>query len=175
MPHELRNKLTIADIMVLVAAAAVGSWGAVVYRVFPLPMIPQPGSWLISLLSSIPVAAALTVGFLLVPVRTLRGRVRRVFRQPGTALCAAAVTVLLAVLVRWVFRASFKPYVDGSLWIYVAQIIGEWARTCGLGIMAATALLVLGGRLRLQLGWIEWVRLALAAYWVVLFLIFSVL
>jgi hypothetical protein len=174
MPGELRHKLTIFDAMVLVAAVAVGNWGAVVYRVFPLPIV-QSGSWLLPLLWSIPVVAALTVGFLLVPVRTLRGRVRRVFRQPGAVLCAAAVTVLLAVLVRWGLRAWFKLYLDGSLWIYVAQIIYEWARTCGLGIMAAAALLVFGGRFRPQFGWIEWARLALAAYWLVLFLIFSVL
>jgi hypothetical protein len=169
-----RHKLTIFDAMVLVAATAIGNWGAVVYRVFPLPIV-QSGSWLLPLLWSIPVVAALTVGFLLVPVRTLRGRVRRVFRQPGTALCAAAVTTLLAVLVRWGLRAWFKPYLDGSLWIYVGQIIYEWARTCGLGIMAAIALLILGGRLRRQLGWIEWMRLALGAYWLAVFLIFSVL
>jgi hypothetical protein len=37
------------------------------------------------------------------------------------------------------------------------------------------ALLILGGRLRLHVGWIEGMRLALAAYWLAVFLIFSIL
>jgi len=44
MANEPRNKLTIFDAMLLVAAAAVGAWGTAAYRAgFPLPMIARPG------------------------------------------------------------------------------------------------------------------------------------
>ena len=66
-----------------------------------------------------------------------------------------AVAALLGVVIRWSLRAWITPYVDGSLWIYGAQILFEWARTCGLGIMAAMALMFMGGRLRRQVGCVE--------------------
>jgi hypothetical protein len=115
MSDELRQKLTIFDAMMLVAAVAVGVWGAAAYRAFPLPFLPQPLAWLPSLLMSVPVAAALTGGLLMAPVRTLRERIRRVFRRPGTALCLAAATALLGVMIRWSLRAWMVPFVDGSL------------------------------------------------------------
>src|ERR1700722_18726451 len=102
MADELRHKLAISDAMVLVAAAALGAWGAAAYRAgFPLPIIAHPGLPVLPLLQSVPFAAALTGGFLAVPVRTLRSRIRRVFRQPGTALCVAAAAALLGVVTRW--------------------------------------------------------------------------
>jgi hypothetical protein len=174
MAEELRRRLTIFDAMILIAAAAVGFWGAAAYRAFPLPFLPQPPSWLPLLLMSVPVAAALTGGFLAVPVRTLRERTRRAYRQPGTALCLVASAALLGVLARWSLRAWMVPFVDGSLWIYGACVLADWAKWCGLGVVAALPLLFLGGRLRRQAGWIEWVRLALGAYWLTVFLIFCV-
>jgi len=61
MANELRHELTIFDAMVLVAAAAVGAWGATAYRAgFPLPIIARPGLPVLPLLLSVPVAAALT-------------------------------------------------------------------------------------------------------------------
>lgn len=63
----------------------------------------------------------------------------------------------------------------GSLWIYAASLLYEWARSCGPGVVAGMSLLILGGSIRLQRGRIESVRLALAADWLALFTIFSVL
>lgn len=175
MADELRRKLTIFDAMILVAAAAVGVWGAAAYRAFPLPVVSPPPAWLPPLLMSVPITAALTVGFLVIPMRTLRERTRRVSRQPGTALCLTAAAALLGVLVRWTLRAWMVPFADGSLWIYGAEVLIESAKWCGLGVGAALPLLFLGGRLRRQVRGIEWVRLALAAYWLTVFLIFSAL
>jgi hypothetical protein len=177
MPNELQNKLTIFDAMLLIAAVGIGTWGAAAYKSFPFPPVSNPDSWMIPLLCrSIPVTAALTVGFLAVPIRTLRGRVRRAFRQePGTAMCAAATAVLLVVVIRWAYRAYVAPHNYPPMWILGEWIFYEWANMCGLGIIVTMALLTLGGKTRCQFGWIEWMRLALAAYWLVLFLIFSVL
>jgi hypothetical protein len=174
MANQLRHKLTIFDTMILVATAALGAWGAAAYKSFPLPIIARPGLPVFPLLLSVPVAAALTGGLLAVPARTLRERARRVFRQPGTALCVAVAAVLLGVMTRWSLRAWITPYVDGSMWIYGASILYEWAKSGGLGVVAAMVLLILAGRLRLPVGWIEWLRLVVAAYWLVMFLIFSV-
>ena len=41
MADELRHKLTIFDGMILVAAAAVGAWGAAAYGAFPLTILPS--------------------------------------------------------------------------------------------------------------------------------------
>jgi hypothetical protein len=82
---------------------------------------------------------------------------------------------MLGVVTRWSLRAWITPYVDGSLWVYGASVVYEWARSCGLGVVVALALLILGTRLRRQVGWIECVRLALAIYWLAVFLIFSAL
>jgi hypothetical protein len=166
--------LTIFDVMVLVAAAAFGTWGAAAYRTgIPVPIIARPG--LFPLLLSVPVAAALTCGFVAVPARTLRERTRRLSREPGTALCAAAAVALLGVVIRWSLRAWVTPYVDGTVWIYGAQVLYQAGAWCGLAVMASMAPLILSRRFRHPVGWIECMRLALAVYWLTLFIIFSVL
>ncbi len=174
MPDDRRQKLTILDAMVLVAAAAFCTWGAAAYRAgFPLPIIERPGLPVPSLLLSVPCSAALTWAFIAVPVRTVRVRAGRVSRHAGTALCAAATTAMVSVVTRWLLLAWITPHDDGSLFVYGASVLFEWARSCGIGVAAAATLLIMGRRLRLTVGWVEWVRLALAAYWLAMFLIFS--
>src|SRR4051812_8378100 len=99
MAGVLGRKLTIFDVMVLVAASAVGAWGVAAYRAgFPVPLMARPGLPVLPLLLSVPVAAALTRGAVAVPARTLRERTGRLSREPGTALCAAAVAASLGVV-----------------------------------------------------------------------------
>jgi hypothetical protein len=172
----VRHQLTILDAMVVVAAAALGTWVAAAYKAgFPLPIIARPGVPLFPLVLSVPVAVALTCGLLAVPVRTLRARACRITRQPGTALCAGAAAAFLGVVVRWLLGAWFFPYVDGSSWKYGPRIPYESASWCGLGVLATLGVLALGGRVRYVGGTNEWMRLALAGYWLVVFVIFSVL
>jgi len=59
---------------------------------------------------------------------------------------------MLGVATRWSLRAWITPYVDASLWVYGASVLYEWARSCGLGVLAGLALLILGRRLRRQRG-----------------------
>ncbi len=171
MADLVRREMTILDLMILIAAVAAGSWGATAYRAgIPLPFIARPG-YPMPFFLSVPLAAALTWGFLVVPVRTLRARTRRMTRHPGTALCTAAAAASLGVLARWSLRVWITPYMDGSPFLYGAKILYDWASWCGLGVVAALALLALGGRLRRPTGWIEAVRLTLGAYWLAVFLI----
>ena len=107
------------------------------------------------------------------PAGTLRGRARRVFRQPGTALCAAAA--LLGVVIRWSLRVWITPYVDGSLWIYGAQGVYDWPGRAAKESWRPWPCWSWARRFRWQAGWVEWVRLTLAAYWISMFAIFSVL
>jgi hypothetical protein len=172
MPAPTARGLALADLMILVAAAAVGAWGAAVYRAgIPIPIIARPGLPLLPLLRSVPLAAALTWALLVIPVRTLRARTRRLTRQPGSAACVGAAAATLGVVTRWSLRAWITPYADGSLFVYGARILYEWAAWCGLGVAAALALLALKGCLRTQIGWVEGLRLGLGAYWLVAFLI----
>jgi hypothetical protein len=176
MAGELRDKPTIFDVMVLVAASALGAWGASAYRAgIPLSLIDRPGLPVFPLLLSVPVAAALTWGTIVVPVRSLRERVRRLSRQPGTVLCVGAAVVSLGVVARWSLRAWITPFVDGSPWVYGARILYESASWCGLGALAAFAPLILEGKFRRRVGWIDWVRFTLTAYWLAMFAIFSIL
>ena len=68
-----------------------------------------------------------------------------------------------------------RPFVDGSAWIYGAWVLLDSARWCGLAVVAVAPLLLLSGRPRRRQGWIEWMRLSLAAYWFIVFLVFSTL
>ena len=82
----MRHQLTVADAMVMVAAAAIEFWGAISYKSgIPLSFVDRPGLPLFPLLVSVPVAAAFTWLFLAVPVRTLGKRARQIRLQPGTA------------------------------------------------------------------------------------------
>jgi hypothetical protein len=76
-------------------------------------------------------------------------------------------------LSRWLLRAWFRPYRGGSAFVYGARFLFDSASWCGLGIVAALALLALGGRLRYHGGWVEALRWGLALYWVMMFLIFT--
>ena len=103
MPDELRHKLTIFDLMFLIGAAAFGAWCLAPYhRALSGPML------------SVPVAAALTLGLIGVPTRTVHERLRQISRHPGTALCAGSAAVMLAVVIRLSIRAWFTSHVPDS-------------------------------------------------------------
>ena len=56
---------------------------------------------------------------------------------------------------------------------YGARVLFDWASWCGLAVVSAVALLALERPVHRERGWIEWMRLALAGYWLARFLTFS--
>jgi hypothetical protein len=122
MGRVILSELTIFDATILVAVTAVGVWGAVTYSDVGHGFIADllAGDEFIELLAAgrdlllmtVPIAAALTAGFLVVPVRTVRERTRRVSRRPGTALCLTAAAALLGLMVRWSLCAGTGPLAD---------------------------------------------------------------
>ena len=174
MATSAARSLTLSDLMILVAASALGAWGAAPYRAgIPIPITAHPELPLLPLWLSIPPGAALTWTLIVVPIRTFRDRIRHGIDEPGTVLCIGAAAGTLGVLSRWLLRAWFRPYRDGSAFIYGAKLVFDWASWCGLGIVATLALLALGGRLRCHGGWVEALRWGVALYWVMMFLIFT--
>jgi hypothetical protein len=163
--------------MVLVAAAAAGVWGAVPFRGgIPIPIVARPElPFLLPLVLSIPPAAALTWAFIVIPIRTLQERVRRLIEQPGTALCIGVAGATLGVMTRWSLRLWLRPFRDGSPFIYSARLLYDSASWNALGIAAILPLLVLSGRFQRPTEWAEGVRLALVVYWVITFLLLSIL
>jgi hypothetical protein len=165
---------TLSDLMILVAAAALGAWGAAPYRAgIPIPITAHPELPLLPVWLSVPPTAALTWALIVVPIRTFRARFRHGIDEPGTVLCVGAAAGTLGVLSRWLLRVWFRPFRDGSAFIYGAYLLYDTASWCGLGIVAALALLALGGQLRCRGGWVEALRWGLALYWVTMFLIFT--
>lgn len=170
------DQITLLDVLVLIGVAAVGSWAAAPYRDgIPIPIIARPGFPVLPIFLSVPMAAALTVGSLAVPLGTFRARAHRFPRYPGTALCAAAAFGSLVILIRWSIRAWINPYADGSLFVYGAAIFRDWGSWCGVAVGAVLVLLVLSGQIRRQVGWAEWVRLDLGIYWLAMLFVFGLM
>lgn len=170
MSGTLPRGSTLADLMVLVAATAVGAWCTLLFREeIPMSLIARPGIPLHALFLSIPIAAALTWASLVIPVRGLRTRARRPIRQPDMAASLGAAAVMLGVAVRWTLRAW--PYVHASAFTHGTLILYDWGTSCGLGVTTALSVQVACRRLRPRPDGFEGLRWLLAGYWVTLFLI----
>ena len=123
VPKPTRHPFTLADIMILIAAISVGLVGLRSFLAgFPIPFLsPYADFERQTVGMTVPVAAALTLALIVVPVRTFRSRLRRTARYPGMTACCGAATALLMIAMHSAIRSQVFPILDGTLWLYYAR------------------------------------------------------
>ncbi len=153
MTASVRRKVTILDAMILVAAIACG---------FALRRITDPalgdfGAWDAnwlgrvsgqSLAEAVPFLMALTVAVLAMRVRRPRPQWRRIFRQPGTAACVAAIVPLASAWLQFAFAAWRNPGFLDPLSGSVDLRLTQGTFLAGLWVLASWLALAISGRRR---------------------------
>jgi hypothetical protein len=171
-PNPPSGVLTLADLMILVAAVALGLlgmrsfWNGVpvgymaLYEFFPF----------YGLMMLTPLASTLTLALIAIPLSTFRSRLRRLTRFPGMIACLGVMAAMSLIAVRWVIRSFTAPFADGTPWTYYGQFTYHSLVWCGLGAVAALVPAVIGDCRRFRPDPADWLRLAIAIYWVLMVL-----
>ena len=168
-----RRQLTLVDIMILVAAIGLGFDGSRWFVAgIPFPYIPPHYDFCLfqALMMATPVASTLTLALIVVPVRHFRSRLRRLPLFPGMTACGLAALVLLLIAIHWAILWYEFRIGGATAWTYYGLFTFDCLRFCGIGVVAAL-IVVLAGYRRFRRDPIDWLRLAMAVYWVAIFLV----
>lgn len=186
-----RRRFRVADMMILVAATAIGcaasqglsvvtqgelSWHAFYKEVKELlrgPRIEGSMPAYLELLTELviltsPFLAALTVALL--PIRLLgpRPRWRRVTRQPGMmAACATLLSLALSGFTIFGGWLAFDPTGHTTAWFRGAEAVYIAHLFVGMSILVAWMTLLVGRRWCAEPSWIDRLGRGLAVYWIV--------
>lgn len=180
-----RDRLTLADVSILVAAAAVA------FSVFRLiaPILrwtsPWPnlfsrpnagwGPWEIyerAIEAQVPLLPFAIAWTLALPVLQLRrGPWRRAVRRPGMIACLAAIQGGLLTFVSMGFMLCYALAVASTLRlgpiVWVARSVKLMFAPIGLAVLVAWTTLALSGRWRRPADWIDRSGRALGVFWLV--------
>lgn len=176
------SQLTVRDVMILVAGAAVSFWitpehlSVGILKILD-SVVRNPSVRLtlyrISRVLSDPVQPIVAVWTLTILVLTLsrrRGPVRRLACQPGFVACSSAALAILIVGSLNLITLKVNT-VDGlPLSVYAQVYLGK-ALTfdraeCGIAVAAAWLTLFLGGRWRSRPDWVDWCGRVLGCFWI---------
>jgi hypothetical protein len=168
------RKLTLADIMLLVAATAIGL--AFTRSLGHLP----PGSLHQVALAS-PVLAAWSVAMLVLRLRQPRPRLSRLVKQPGAIACGLATLlvltgggILLVTAASGAAPRGSRVGWGGTYWApWWAGPMHRLSITIGAAIVGAWVSEALGRRRRPEASWIDRFGRVLGAGWVLYFLVAS--
>jgi len=172
----LGRRLNVADLVVLVLAAAVG---LVLVRhdlsaLFTQPLDLVNGQWVERWSLPVALSKAVTVevwlmawatGWLVLQLRQPRAPLRRLSRRPGFFACAStALIVCVSGPLTWLIVTSrtshMSEWLDRMVW---AELV---ASQIGAAVFAGWAVLAAGGRCRLRAGWLEQVGRGIGLVWV---------
>jgi hypothetical protein len=181
------RRLTLLDVMILIAATAAGAqslhviWSqlnvshlasALDTRPFLGVLVRAPHA----LGAAVPIFAAWTVALLALWMRRPRPPLHRLVMQPGLAACTAATLALgISALSRFAEVVAFAvaqgqpvSFGDEGIW---ASLCMDWiAKPSGVGIAVAAvwSWQILGKRWRPQPTWIDRLGRVLGVYWLVM-------
>jgi uncharacterized YccA/Bax inhibitor family protein len=114
------RRFTLADMMIVVAAVAVGMLISRFANANASPWYPKTIRWTIKLQSS-PFATMVPVALLILRSIPPRPSARQIFRQPGSVACAVAVFIMVQGDLMLLSQSTLKPYLGGSRTGYLAE------------------------------------------------------
>lgn len=169
------RRFTIADGMILVAAAAVATvlsrdYVASTYTVYRTMAVDR----LLTVVEGPTTCIASAVLLALIPIRLRRPRpgLRRLVRQPGFAASCATAAALTVGLVQGANLVAFRTVSPRwGTWPF-QQLWTIGAGPCPSAIAGAWLILALNGRWRAERGWIDRTGRIAAAVWIFWFLIY---
>jgi hypothetical protein len=170
MSSTLARRLTILDVMVMVAGTAVGFAGS--RTLLSLQRMPSASLGVSALVGSPWVVVVPTLA--LVPIRLRRPRPDRdhLWRQPGWVACfAVALTLAIGVIqqfLSFVFFFIRRPgAVRGALlWSSFRELSLRLPQQAVFAVAAAWAVLALGGRWSPEKSWIDRLGRLSGLYWI---------
>lgn len=186
-----RRRFRVADIMILVAATAIGcafsqgisaatggelSWQAVYKDVTEVLRGPPFEGWLLTYLHLLtefvvqtsPFIASWTVAFMAIRLLGPRPRWRRVARQPGMiAACASLLSLALfgSIILGAMLASTFSGYAPDFFTVTEAVYFSHLF--VSMSILVSWMTLLLGRRWRAEPSWIDRLGRALAVSWIV--------
>ena len=177
MSKSVSAHLTLADSMIIIAAVALGLVGSRQFLVGEI-IVPYMSSMehliengpLLSIVMITTVVMSLTLALIVVPIATLRYRLRRLLRFPGTASCCGALVSLLMATIYWAIQAIF-PDDAGTIVVFFGGITLFSLLWCSIGVVTALVFVVLTGCCRLPPDWLDWLRLVIGLYWISTFFV----
>jgi hypothetical protein len=168
MMDAARRRITISDVMALVAVTAV----SIVAARYMLSFMKLPAGWwgVSALLGSS--AAALTATLALIPLRLRvpRPQWERLWRQPGWVACAAVVLALAIGIAQQLLEGAFVLIRLGPSRLDLASLFRNLllglATKAVYSVAAAWATLWLVGDRESERGWIDRLGRLLGLYWI---------
>jgi hypothetical protein len=188
------RRVGLLDAMILIAAIAVGLAWARYRDPFPPqfeqgnpevgPLIVGDGpnrpvfvicAWgMYGAAWAFPCCVTTAFALLAITIRLAWPRVRRVFRQPGTASCVAAVITTFLLLL-WNLLANLIKAVNDeegidwrNIWTSCVEVdISSWTVFTGFATLTALSILSLSGVLRCDRSAIDRIGRALGCFWIV--------
>jgi hypothetical protein len=175
MPNSSRRRITLSDVLVLIAAtaAALALLRISMSGIRARPMSRSSGTLIASYISTGQSYAGcflppLTLAILALNFRKPRVSIRRLARGPGFIACAAATTgVVLYSLVCALQIAVGKLSLDPAS---VSRITMSFASYALLMVAGAWLSLALGTGWRSETSWVGWAGRVLGIVWICLFL-----
>jgi hypothetical protein len=168
MAHAVKRRVTILDIMAVVAMTAVSIVGA---RYMLSLMELPPGWWGVSALIGSS-AAFLTATLALIPLRLRRPRPygERLWRQPGWLACAAVALTLAISLAQELLEVAFILIRLGPSRLDLASLsrnlLLAFPSKAVLAVAAAWATLGLVGGWESEKGWVDRLGRLFGLYWI---------
>ncbi len=189
-----KRRLTLLDLIVLIAAAAPG---LMMFPVISRAIDPSyldrlvelfqtpPRGWnaaalvlrpMAILAILIPVVAPWTLAVLVLRLSNPRPSYRRMLRQPGVVACLAAVVgmtwagfgLAVSMLASSQFRPFYRPSRPGLITWMSKFFLDEAFPPVGLAVAAAWLTLSIAGRWRRTVDWVDGFGRLLGVYWIVL-------
>lgn len=155
------RRCTLLDVMILVAATALG---LTMNRA--TPKIPYGGSRIsgaifFALLAAVPHLVAWTFALLLIRLRAPRPGFRRLVRQPGFVACGAAAFVSLLCGGSGLLFLVGGSRVSMTLWSFI-----DYTPELCFVVVGAWLALAANGRWRAEPGWIDRMGRAIGVLWI---------
>jgi hypothetical protein len=167
MTDAARRRITISDIMALVAAAAVSMVAA-----RSILWMTVPAAWwgVTALLVSSSTALATTLILIPLRLRFPRPQGERLWRQPGWLACAAVVLALAIGLAQQLLEVAFILIRLGPSRLNLASLFRNlllrFPHEAGLSVAAAWSTLFMVGGWEPEKGWIDRLGRLLGLYWI---------
>lgn len=187
MPSTPRRRFTLFDMMLLIAATAIGArslqiiWSFLNVSHFASPLDKRPFLGVLvrvphALGAAVPLVSAWTFAMPALWMRGPRQPFHRLVLQPGLAACIAAASALvLSAIFRIAEVAAIAvsqgqpiSFGDMGIWAFLCLAFIEQPSGVGITVAAVWSWLILGRRWRPQPTWIDRMGRVLGVYWLMM-------
>ena len=160
------RRFTIADLMILIAATAIGLAES---HVFLVILSSHSGRTFKVGVQILPCLTAWTLGFFAIRLRKPRPKRRHLMRQPGmVACCSLGFLMMMMGPPIWIFKFASGGFGIGTFFVDLLWCLLFLLPSGGALVLVSWGILSIGGRWRRESGWIDWLGIWLGIGWIML-------